>query len=214
MFVDLRNNRIGFHLIKYGIWESDTVNWLREFLCEGMKVLDIGANIGYFSCYEARIVGNSGKVYAIEPDPRNLELLRKNIQINDLYNVEVFDCVISNRTGIENFYLSKTSSHNSLIPISKTYGEIKVKAYTVDDFLKEKGIHSVDAIRMDVEGAEGKVIDGASSTLEKTKVLFVEIHPQLVRMTGYSVKWIMDKLKSLGFELERKGKNHVFLKKK
>jgi len=214
MFVDLRNNRIGFHLVKYGIWEPDTVKWLNEFLHLGMKVLDIGANIGYFALIEAKIVGNSGKVYAVEPDPRNLELLRKNVQINNLHNVELFDCAISNRSGVENFYLSKTSSHNSLLPISKKLGELKVRAYTVDDFLKENGIGWIDAIRMDVEGAEGKIIDGASLTLEKAEVIFVEIHPQLIRLTGYSTKWIFEKLKCYGFVLARKGKNHVFVKKR
>ena len=171
MFVDLRNNRIGFHLVKYGIWEPDTVNYIREFLHPGMKVLDIGANIGYFVPIEAKIVGSSGKVYAIEPDPRNLDLLRKNIQLNNVSNVEIFDCAISDKTGIEEFYLSKTSSHNSLLPISKTIGKIRVKVYTVDDFLKENGINSVDAMRIDIEGAEGKAINGASLTLEKTEVI-------------------------------------------
>jgi hypothetical protein len=67
---------------------------------------------------------------------------------------------------------------------------------------------------MDVEGAEGKIIDGASLTLEKAEVIFVEIHPQLIRLTGYSTKWIFEKLKCYGFVLARKGKNHVFVKKR
>ena len=206
MFIDLKNDSLGYHLIRYGIWEPGTTRMLFDFLHEGMSVIDIGANIGYFTLIEARAVGERGKVYAIEPDPRNLKLLRKNVEINNLHNVEVFNCAISDKTGTEKFYLARCSNWNTLIPSSDAFDVIdviEVEAYSLDDFVEKNRIEKVDAIRMDIEGGEGKVIDGGISTLKKAKILIMETHPELVVELGYSMEWMIDKLKSLGFELMR-----------
>jgi len=215
MYIDLRNPRLSYPLIKYGVWEEDTTRWLKESLKEGMTVIDIGANIGYFALIEARMVGDKGKVYAIEPDPRNIRLLKKNIEINNFSHIiKVYSVAISDQNGTDKFYLAKSSNNNSMIALSGDY--IEVDTFRLDDFLRENEIdkESIDLIRMDIEGYEAKAIEGMTETLKtNTRLkLFIEIHPQLIGMTGYSVKWILEKLDVMGFKLKQKGKNYIFEK--
>ena len=82
MLLDLRDKGIHKDLFLYGCREPECTKIVQKELCEGMKVVDIGANIGYYALMEAQIVGDSGKIYAIEPEPRNFRMLERNIEMN------------------------------------------------------------------------------------------------------------------------------------
>ena len=123
---------------------------------------------------------------------------------------------IGDRKGKSKFYLARSSNNNSMVELYKKY--IEVDTYRLDDFLEENKINknSIDLIRMDIEGYEAKAIEGMIKTLKENKslILFIEIHPQLIGATGYSVNWILEKLTALGFEMKYRGRNYVFEKKK
>ena len=86
MYLSLTTQGISKSLFLYGHREDDHREIFLRELHEGYKVLDIGSNIGYYALMEARLVGNQGKVIAVEPDKRNLELLNENILLNKLFS--------------------------------------------------------------------------------------------------------------------------------
>lgn len=202
MFLNPSDSGISTELIVRGIHEPAATKVLREELREGMHIVDIGANIGYYACIEAQIVSDKGKVYAIEPELNNFKLLKKNIQINKYEDIiEPFQMAISDTDGYSTLYLSDKSNLHSLLKVrgihTTTY---TTKTSTLDSFLRDKT--HIDFIRMDIEGFEYKIIDGMIDTFKKEKPLelFIEIHPHLLKLYGWSVNSLLRKLATYGFE--------------
>jgi FkbM family methyltransferase len=128
----------------------------------GSRILDIGANIGYYVLIEANLVGSSGQIVAVEPSPTNIDLLRKNIQLNGLDQVTVVEGAVSNSGGIQKFFLAEESNlntfHREILEIRNNLkGELDVQVFTVRELTKLYG--SFDYIRMDIEGHEVQVLE-------------------------------------------------------
>ena len=166
MYLELNRPGISKALLVYGTREEDH----RQMMCMSLKVgdsvLDIGANIGYYVIMGAGLVGNEGKICAVEPDLQNIEILRKNVEINHLQDrVDIKCCAISNYSGNGKFYLYGESNLHSLHPVTYS-GEVKrnwqkevsVPVYDIYDFVENYG--PFDFIRMDIEGAEVEVLEG------------------------------------------------------
>lgn len=138
-------------------------------LKEGDIVIDCGAHIGTFTLYAAKIVGDSGMVFAFEPDSLNYQKLIKNIDLNNLNNI------IAIRKGLwgENTNLKFNELHSGyssfFIDDLKRKSLIKVPVVSLDNELRKRGIKKVDFIKMDVEGAELEVIRGAKEILKKSQ---------------------------------------------
>jgi len=147
-----------------------------------MTCIDIGSNIGYYALLERKIVGVEGKVIAIEPSPINLHYLRRNLALNKFDDVEVFNYAISNFDG--QCLLLHDKSHSNLSKVLNKDIEkscesqlFEVPCKSLDSFLKEHPLKSIDFIRMDVEGHEVEIISGAYQTIRAFKpLLLLEIH--------------------------------------
>jgi len=145
---------------------------------EGDVVLDIGANIGYYALIESQLVGNHGRVYASEPVLDNFELLRANVKINHLENVQTFPFAFGEREGKSRIYVSQSANlcafdRNAVG--GKIVGVQEVPMTTTDTFLENRGFP--DLIRMDVEGYEYEIIKGMLKTLKRNVKILVELHP-------------------------------------
>jgi len=190
MHLDLVHEGISRNLAVYGIREKVHTNLIRSILKQGMIVLDIGANIGYYPLMEASIVGRNGKVFAVEPDPRIIDILKKNIKLNKFDKIiKYYHMAMSDQNGKEEMYLSKKTNLNTFVKSSKDKKsladrlidkKIQMKVMTVDSFLQNEGVIP-DLIRMDIEGYEVEVISGMRETIKKIhsgfKILF-ELHPE------------------------------------
>ncbi|MGH9679430.1 MAG: FkbM family methyltransferase, partial [Candidatus Acidiferrales bacterium] len=99
--------------------------------------IDVGANIGYFSCLMAKLAGLAGKVIAVEPEPTNLDLLRQNLKINQLANVTVHPCALGASEGSAKLGLYKPSNRgrHSIIDASERES-IEVPVRTLDEIVK------------------------------------------------------------------------------
>ncbi len=176
-------------LAVHRIHEPLATRLLQGALRPGMTVIDIGSNIGYYALFESRLVGQSGRVYAIEPVPRNADLLRHNVRENRRTNVCVHELAIADRNGTVPMYLSSKSNWHSLLPSFSTRS-IAVPARTLDDFVSSSKLSSVDLIRMDVEGYEVSVLAGMERTLKQYGPrLLVELHPHIVGSQAV-VEWL------------------------
>lgn len=161
-------------------YELPTQNYLKKTIKPGMVVMDIGAHVGFFTLLLADLVGNKGKVYSFEPYSKNVQLLRENVVINNLDWVEVIPLALSDKVGEVILHLNPINDGgHSLADLSNnpdlrgwdTHNLIEVvRTTTLDNFVQEKGIQKIDLIKMDVEGAETLVLEGAKNTLSMGKV--------------------------------------------
>jgi len=199
-FFDFLEKNIFKQLALDNIRESEASKIMLDFIDPNDQILEIGANIGYYVLLESYILKRQGKIYAIEPDPKNFKLLKKNVEINELNNlVKLYNIAISDKKGKADFYISKNSNLHSLLikKNNSAKNKIVVDTITVDEFLINKP--DVNFIRMDIEGYECKIISGLNSFLQKSGKLklFIELHPHLVKTE--EITMLLQTLKENGF---------------
>jgi FkbM family methyltransferase len=161
MWLDVQDKGISRTLLLFGKRELEHRYILQLVLKPGMTVLDIGANIGYYVLMESGLIGN-GKIIAIEPVPSNVELLKRNLKLNDVNKVTVIHGAVSDKRGVQNFHLSHRSNlgtfHVTDSGARDLSGQvIPVETQTVGEIAAEHG--PPDLIRMDVEGHEVAILD-------------------------------------------------------
>jgi FkbM family methyltransferase len=155
----------------YGEWAKDELDFLREFIAPGAHVLDIGAYIGTHSIAFAQFAGHQGKVYAFEPRAEIFKLLSDNISTNQCVNVVAFNMGVSDQVGqalLEPLDLDAPANFggNELAgPAAGTSDGYQAVITTLDSM----NIAQVDFIKIDVEGMEQRVLDGALQTITNLK---------------------------------------------
>jgi FkbM family methyltransferase len=161
-------------------YEPETVKYLRENLKPGETFIDIGAHIGLFTVLAARLVGKTGKVITFEPTPVTLQALKSVVKMNGCSSVvTVRGEAMSEEKGTAVFYDTgdTMSVTNSLIKNETSCGEIEVPTISLDEFVMENDI-APDIIKIDVEGAELKVLRGSRRTLEiEQPKVRLSLHP-------------------------------------
>lgn len=196
---------INVELVRRKIHEARSTGILKGFLWEGMNCIDVGANIGYYTLLEARHIGN-GKVFAIEPSPDNFFLLNQNIALNKLDNIEAFNYACSGEDESVNLYLSDQSNLCSVFKTDAWNGkEVTCKGTTIDSFIKAQGLkfEDVNLLRMDIEGYEYKVLQGAKELLSDSKrmILFLEFHLACMRWRGWDPTESLRLIHQAGFTM-------------
>ena len=198
-------------LIYYQGWsEPEVAAFLLRLLKPGMTFLDVGAHIGEYVLLAASVVGPDGSVHAFEPDPRNYRLLEYNVKMNNLTSVHLNqfavysrDCVMQLKVGTEPSITRLAAELDTLDRQRSIDLKVKIRAVTLDTFVKEKAITKVDVIKVDVEGAELFVLEGANSILGMSSdfapVIVFEYSPANCKNFGYHPSEIIDILSSYGY---------------
>ncbi|WP_458207728.1 FkbM family methyltransferase [Haladaptatus sp. NG-SE-30] len=218
MYLSLGDPGLSKQLILDGSREETAMALFKSELKEGMTVVDVGANLGYYALMEAATVGSSGAVYAFEPVPRNVEILRGSTELNGFDNLEVFETAVSDSSGVATMSITNESNWGSLTddePKRKlsdyyrnrrekiTVGTQDVSTIRLDDFLPERGVTDIDAVRMDVEGHEIEVLDGMAELLQKASSpckVMVEFHNIIFDDAKATIGNSVQDLLDLGFE--------------
>ncbi|MCP5559318.1 MAG: FkbM family methyltransferase [Verrucomicrobiaceae bacterium] len=189
------------HMQAAVFWLGQMDRWevlhLQKQLKGDWLMLDIGANFGYYSVRLAK--GTSGTVYAFEPQSEVCGRLRMNVALNDLQSqVEVCELALSDREGT--VCLTSHEGNTGKASISDEPGEVPMQR--LDAFVKERGIGRIDAIKMDVEGAELKVLAGAEESLRKWRpALLIEVNPVALARHDASAVMLGERLQEIGYEL-------------
>lgn len=171
LFLDKKDPGISKTLMKpkyFGKWhrEPDFMDIIEAEVGEGDVAFDLGANIGYVTMHLAKYVGPEGKVYAVEPSPRNYEILTKSIKENSLENiVEAYQLAVSSSSGVRNLNIAAESNLNSFALTKYTKETIEVNTVSIDDFFKDKRFPNF--IKMDIEGAEVDALAGIDKILDE-----------------------------------------------
>jgi FkbM family methyltransferase len=143
-----------------------------ELIKPGMTVIECGAHHGAQSILLSRWVGRDGKVIAIEPIPENVQILRKNIELNQLENV----MLINKAVGPGNGYVSMKNDSNGMISILGHGTTVQVECITIDRISHELNLVP-SLLKIDVEGFEYQLLEGCKTVLSYRPCIFLEVHP-------------------------------------
>ncbi|HUR76467.1 MAG TPA: FkbM family methyltransferase [Acidimicrobiales bacterium] len=163
------------------LYEAPKVAALRAVLRPGDVFVDVGANKGDFSLLAARLMHDRGRVLCVEPEPANVEWITRSIARNRYKSIEVLPFALADADGSATLHLGEKSGWHSLVSTEgvAVTGTVEVPTKRLDDELAKRGIARVDAIKIDVEGAEEQVLTGAAQALGGTHPMTVllDLHP-------------------------------------
>jgi FkbM family methyltransferase len=180
-----------------------------------MTVVDIGANIGYYTVIAAGKVGATGHVYAFEPEKENFNFLQKSVIDNKFGQVSACQMGISDKTGAEQLFLSTSNKGDHRMYSVEGRSGVVIQVTTLDDFCKQQSIEKIDVIKMDIQGAEGLALDGMKETLRNNKhiKMFTEFWPEGLRTTGHDPLIFLRTLQEYGFVIFEIKENEQMLVK-
>jgi FkbM family methyltransferase len=178
-----------------GSYEVDELSAFAAAIQSGACVYDIGANVGIYTLMASMAAGPDGNVYAFEPVERNLRYLRRHVDLNRMRNVSVIDAAVSDAPGMQRFSL--TSWDHRMGRLSSD-GEVGVRVVSIDaSVVDDKSLRAPDVMKIDVEGAELRVLQGADRVVrEFHPSIFLEVHGErehsecreFLEARGYVVK--------------------------
>ena len=178
------------------------VNYLGRVLTAGKTFIDVGAAFGIYTLVASKLVGESGRVIALEPTAQSLVVLRRNIALNRLTNVVVLPVAASLTKGKARLYHGPEPGSNSLGEGPSRGGSSEeVDTESLDKLLEHAGVDWVNLIKMDVEGAEEVVLHGANRVVTSMRpVVIFEVYPEAALRLGLSASGAREFLAALGYD--------------
>jgi len=192
-------------LSKNGYYELLITELIKNEVSSGDIVLDIGANIGYYTLIFSKLVGNRGMVYAIEPEPKNLELLYENIKMNSRNNIKVIPKAISDKDKLTRLYLHPQNiGDHRLYDSGDQRNYVEVESITLNYYFNYMIMdRHVDFIKMDIQGSEFNAFIGMSKIIRANPSLklITEYSPSMIEKSGADPKDFLLMLKDSNFEI-------------
>ena len=208
------NETVGRQIMWNKCYEKEETHFIYNFLKSTDVCLDIGANVGYFTLLMAS-KARLGKVYSFEPIPICYHLLNCSILLNNFTNVIINNCAVGELNGESIFYISTDSAFSALRNPSMVgeLSSISVPVVSIDNYVdSRRNINKVDFIKIDVEGAEMQVINGATSLLRdatrRPRLIMLELFNEHLKRFSHNPSDLIVLLRNLGYkpEILRKGR--------
>jgi FkbM family methyltransferase len=178
--------------------------WFARQIKAGQTVLDVGANVGFYTLLYAKQTGPHGKVIAFEPGPKSFKLLSRNVAMNGYENVTLVNKAVSNKSGMTRFYICRTGeSDNRLVDASQP-GDIRdpidVEMVTLDEVFP---IDPVDVIKMDIQGAEYMAWQGMTNLITRNKDIKIQMEfaPHCLAAAKTDPAEFLRYMRSFGFRI-------------
>lgn len=186
-------------------YEVEMTKLFKSVVKPDMNVVDVGAHIGYYTVLASRLVGNGGKVWAFEPDPKNYAELLDNLKLNECSNVVAVPKAIGSKTGTAKLYFyGEYSGQRSLVDIGhKPHNSIDAGVIPLDEFI---GKQRVDVVKIDVDGGETEVLESMAIIVRSNPQakIFTEVWETGLKDAGHSCHEFWRLLSEYGFR-------HVYL---
>ena len=201
----LNKKGLALSISHYGTYEESEAKIMEEKIKVGNIVVDVGANIGLHTLNMAKIVGNTGQVFAFEPDPSNFEILEKNVKINNYQNIILEQKAVGDKHGRTTLYQSDNPGNHRLFPLTKqAKGQIQVELTSLDKYFTDSNLaNKINFIKIDVEGFEFSVLKGMKNILKnnkKIKILFENMQINTIQ-AGFTPIKVLNYLTSYDFKL-------------
>lgn len=185
-------------------------NHLKFPLAKAKVILDIGAYIGDYAVYAAKLATN-GMVYACEPNPENFQLLEENIKLNKLTNVKPFKLALADKRGVSTFSISNATATAGSIMTGGTGENYEVQTTTLKDFVQNNLIEHINILKIDIEGAEYPLLYASETILPNIDLITLEYHDLQNAPSEYNHIALEKFLKKNGFEVEYSTRNNFLL---
>ena len=200
----LNKKGLALSISHYGTYEELESKIMEEKIEMGNIVVDVGANIGLHTLNMARIVGNTGQVFAFEPNPSNFEILKKNVKINNYKNIILEQKAVGDKHGRTTLYQSDHPGKHRIFPqTEQAKSQVQVELTNLDNYFDSDMIDKINFIKIDVEGLEFSVLKGMKNILKnskKIKILF-EFMPENTMEAGFTPIELLNYLTSNDFKL-------------
>lgn len=202
MFVMPEDAVLGREICETGDYETNVSGVFRRMLKPGMRVLDIGANVGFYSLLSASLIGEEGRVWALEPSPRNAAFLLASLQLNGFKNVELIQAAASYKWEVLSFFADSTNG----VTETRVASDPASLGQTVQALPASAIVPAgerMDIVKMDIEGAEGKALLGIFDLLKEHKpAVFAEFSPtNMPARSGMTGEEFLDLFYLLGYKL-------------
>lgn len=207
MLVKMQRNMIESMYYR-GVYEPETTEYMKQNIESGDVVVDVGANVGYFTLIMARLVGPTGTVHAFEPSDELRSILRRNVTSNGYGGrVMVWSHAVTDFVGKAKFFLNLGHGQSSLQPRKGTTSIVEVQTTTLDTILAPWS--DIRLVKIDVEGGEAGVLRGMLQTMKRLPDMEI-IFEFLPSHTGFS--WL--ELEELLADYELSSLDHNLLAKR
>lgn len=199
-------NDLSKQLFVGGCIEPNELALLARILAPGTVFVDAGAHEGLYSLFAARRIGDSGRVLAFEPSQREFSRLNRNLALNKLANVQAFRTALSNCNGSVELLIAEDehSGQNTLGEfVHQDIGCLRretVEAETLDSVVAREGLERLDVLKIDVEGAEARLLEGSVGVLRTMRpIVFFEASDSALQQQGSSLDRLLGILRSTGY---------------
>lgn len=214
IFLDTRDMTLAPHVIVDGLWESWITDRVIASLQEGMRAIEVGSNLGWYTLLIAQHIGEQGKLIAFEANKQLAQLTLDSVCINGFFSrVELHNLAVSDSTGKVDFFIRERHLGNSSLgEVSQTHLDdfydgqkrVTVSSVSLDQFLTGDD-RKIDFMKIDAEGAEAKVFAGMENLLRENQdiTIVMEYSPLQLKNLGTNPKEMMVFLYGLGFQSYR-----------
>jgi len=204
-------------LARGGVYEPALVRVLEERLPAGGTFVDLGANEGYFAVLGARRVGPTGRVVAVEPQARLAPLIRANLELNGVTWARVVEAAVAESAGTRPLFLTASTNTGASSFFRGTryhLPTVEVRTLTLGALLEESGVEEVDLLKVDVEGAELSILEGARQLLASGRIraLTLDVHATTLAARELDPERPRRLLREAGYRVERGGGVDVWVR--
>ena len=221
MYVETRDISLAPHILIDGYWEQWITNVFRQSIQPGMQVLDIGANIGWYSVLAADLIGPNGRLTSFEANPAMAEIAYRNLMVNGFATRASVEqkAVYSESKQLEfqiyEHHMGSSSlfaSKDSAASFHDTLMSLQVQAVSLDEFLPAGS--QIDFIKIDAEGAEPYILKGAARLLSENRhvQIMMEFAPSIITVSYGSIEHFLDQIAALGFSVWRIAHDSTLIK--
>ena len=215
MYLDSRDISLTPHLLRQGCWEPDVARFFLRIVKPGMRVVEVGANVGYYTLLACSLVGPTGRVTAFEANPAAVTLTRRSLLVNGFRDrATIVEMAVTDAPGTVILHqLDQRQIDSSLFDFSDdqlrfagdSVTKVEVPSTSLDAFFDRD--EPIDLIRMDVEGAEPLVFDGMRRILERNLriKIMLEFHPERIERSGRQPVQFLETIKAIGFRIQTVG---------
>jgi len=192
-----------------GLYEPEVTALMRRLLRPGMTLVDVGANVGYYTLVGAGLVEARGRVFAFEPDVEAYKYLVSNIRRNALTNTVAANKALAETPGTMRFRPSALEG-GFLVHPNVSNGEpsqdpssVLVDTDSLDSFISKQGWPAVDVVKLDAEGSESLVLGGMKRVVAKNSNLrlIMEVNFRALQRAGTTPRQLSDQLREMGFRV-------------
>lgn len=173
---------------------------LFDFVKSGNTVVDVGTYVdGWHSIIASRIVGPQGRVVCFEPSPMHCARFKENCELNNCRNITLNPLALSNAEGEVEFFEHGKDSSMLRADGMRYLSSYKVRTSTLDRYCRENGIAAIDFLKVDTEGADMMVLEGAPEMLGKTRCALLEVADELLGKAGTDSRGVIEFMRAAGF---------------